>query len=201
MVIKAIIWDMGGVLLRTIDGSHREKLAADLGLTRHDLESLVFSSESSHKAEEGLIDAATHWQYVKDYLKLTDTGLVEFIDAFWAGDVMDHQLVAYIDKLRPDYKTGLISNAWSNVRSSVDGTHHFLYAFDEVVFSAEVGLRKPGIDIYMLMLDRLGLRGCECVFVDDFQINLTGAEQAGIQTILFTNPADVIDQINRLLGT
>ncbi len=199
MVIKAIIWDMGGVLLRTVDGSHREKLAASLGLSRQELENVVFSSESSHLAEKGLIDSASHWEYVKNHFKLSDRDLVEFIEAFWAGDEMDHQLVSYIDKFRPVFKTGLISNAWSDARNLVDGKHHFLYAFNEVVFSAEVGFRKPGIEIYLLMLDRLFLKGSECVFIDDFSQNLNGAEKAGLKTILFTNPTEVIDQINKYI--
>ncbi len=199
MNIKAIIWDMGGVLLRTVDGSYREKLAEKLGLPRKELEGIVFSSESSHQAEKGIIDADTHWKFVRDYFKFSENDLVKFIEAFWAGDTMDHQLVTYIDKLRPVYKTGLISNAWSNARSLVDGTHQFLYAFDEVVFSAEVGLRKPGLEIYLLMLHRLGLRGEQCIFIDDFPHNLIGAEKAGFQVLLFTNPTEVTDQLNKIL--
>jgi len=199
MEIKAFVWDMGGVLLRTEDGSPRERLAGKFNLSRYELESLVFSSESSHQAERGIITAEEHWQTVKEYLNLDSDQLAEFINAFWAGDQMDHTLVSFVDHLRPRYKTGLISNAWSNARSHIDGQHHFLHVFDEVIFSSEVGIRKPHQEIFTMMLDRLGVCGNECVFIDDFPHNLDGAEELGMKTILFSDPNKVMEQITSMI--
>ncbi len=53
-MIKAVIFDMGGVLLRTEDLTPRARLAAQLGVTLRELEHLVFSSESSMKKHIGL---------------------------------------------------------------------------------------------------------------------------------------------------
>ena len=46
MPIKAIIWDIGGVIARTEDLRPRDQLAADLGVTRDHLNNLFFSEIS-----------------------------------------------------------------------------------------------------------------------------------------------------------
>jgi FMN phosphatase YigB (HAD superfamily) len=55
MSIKAVIWDLGGVIVRTEDPTHREKLASDIGITRQHLEQLVFAGEKGEKAQRGEI--------------------------------------------------------------------------------------------------------------------------------------------------
>ena len=62
--IKALIWDMGGVLLRTEDGIPRKRLAGRLGTTRRALEELVFGSPSAKQAMRGEIAVEEHWAAV-----------------------------------------------------------------------------------------------------------------------------------------
>ena len=52
--------------------------------------------------------------------------------------------------------------------------------FELIVDSAFVGMRKPEPGIYELTLERLGLRGEECVFIDDLEINCDAAREHGI---------------------
>ena len=61
MTIKAIIFDLGGVLLRTTDFTPREKLAARLGMNRNELEKLIFGGESGDLAQRGDITVQQHW--------------------------------------------------------------------------------------------------------------------------------------------
>ena len=91
--IKAVIFDMGGVLLRTHDLEPRTKLASRFGLSRLELEALVFQSPSSIEAEKGLISEEDHWLYVADKLGLnprnyrillTSTGLVTGWKKTWS---------------------------------------------------------------------------------------------------------------------
>jgi len=42
MPIKAVIWDIGGVMMRTEDSTPRDELAAELGVSRDDLNKLVW---------------------------------------------------------------------------------------------------------------------------------------------------------------
>ena len=53
--IKAIIFDFGGVLMRTDDPEPRERIAEQLGLSAQELEAIIFESEDGHRAEVGTI--------------------------------------------------------------------------------------------------------------------------------------------------
>lgn len=72
--------------------------------------------------------------------------------------------------------------------------------FDVHVVSEVVGVAKPDPAIYQLVLDRLDLRGRECVFVDDHPVNLPPAEALGISTVLATHEADAVAELERHLG-
>ncbi|HTJ87004.1 MAG TPA: HAD-IA family hydrolase, partial [Terriglobales bacterium] len=56
--------------------------------------------------------------------------------------------------------------------------------FDVFVSSCFVGIRKPDERIYRLALELTQFSAEECVFIDDRQENLTGAEKVGIRTVL-----------------
>ncbi|WP_198539353.1 HAD-IA family hydrolase [Streptomyces graminilatus] len=72
--------------------------------------------------------------------------------------------------------------------------------FDVHVISEVVGMAKPDPAIYQLTLDRIGLPGTECVFVDDHPVNLPPAEALGITTVLATNEDTAVSELESLLG-
>lgn len=65
MVIRAILFDLGGVLLRTEDPQPRQRLASRFGMTPAELYTLVFDSESAHLALLGKISTTEHWRTVQ----------------------------------------------------------------------------------------------------------------------------------------
>ncbi|MEV8100188.1 HAD family phosphatase [Kitasatospora sp. NPDC085879] len=72
-------------------------------------------------------------------------------------------------------------------------------SFDEVVLSAEVGLRKPDPAIFRLVLDRLGVSAEECLFVDDSEQNLATAAELGITPVLGLDEKVVARRLRELL--
>lgn len=198
--IRAVIWDLGGVIVRTEDYAPREALAQRLGLGRLDLEEVVFAGASGTPAQLGQIDVERHLHNVCAHFGLPLDALPAFQDGFWGGDVLDHTLVDYIRSLRPAYKTGLLSNAFSNLRHVVCDVWEFGDAFDAMVISAEVGMMKPDAAIYHLAAERLGVQPGEAVFVDDMPRNVDGARAAGMHSIQFRSTGQVIADLNRLLS-
>ena len=199
MAIEAVIFDMGGVILRTMDGGPRERLAESLGITRQDLEMQVFASPSAIRAEVGEITEAEHWRNIFKTLGVVDGQQEGFKQQYWAGDAMDEDLLAFIRALKPDYKTGLLSNAWSEARSAVESRFGPLDMFDVVVFSAEVGMRKPGAEIFTFILDQLRVRPQETLFVDDFAANIQAAKALGLQCVHFQQPEQAREEIGKIL--
>jgi len=72
--------------------------------------------------------------------------------------------------------------------------------FELVVDSGFEGTRKPEPRIYAIVLERLGLAAGECVFVDDLELNITGAQEAGMHGVHFRETAQAVAEIDALVG-
>ena len=57
--------------------------------------------------------------------------------------------------------------------------------FDGLVFSGEIGITKPSVEIFEYLLNEYNLKAEECVFIDDRMDNVLGALRVGINGILF----------------
>jgi putative hydrolase of the HAD superfamily len=71
--------------------------------------------------------------------------------------------------------------------------------FEVVVDSAFVGTRKPEPRIYAITLERLGLPADACAFVDDLEVNVAAAQEAGMHGIHFRDNAQAIAELDALL--
>ena len=199
-MIKAVIFDMGGVLLRTIDPSPREALGQRYGFTLRQLFEIVFGSESSQQAERGEKTEAEHWSWALDQLGVAQEDRESFIHQWWAGDRMDYDLLQFIDRLRPAVRTGLLSNAWIDTRANI--TEHWGSLdpyFDVVIFSAEAGMRKPAPEFFHWLLEKLGARSEEAIFVDDFGENIQAAQALGLHTVKFFSPYQARQEVLEML--
>jgi putative hydrolase of the HAD superfamily len=70
--------------------------------------------------------------------------------------------------------------------------------FEVVVDSAFVGMRKPEPEIYALTLERLGLPAETCAFVDDLELNVDAAREAGMHGVVYRDTAQAIAQLDAL---
>ncbi len=204
--IQAVIFDIGGVLVRTEDPQPREQLAQRFGLDRAGLDTLVFGSPAAQAVERGEQEEPAVWQAVQAQLGLSPAALQDFQDQFWAGDRLDEHLFAWLAGLRPRYKTGLLTNSWlcDPLTLFVTRFHQpetmVRAAFDAVISSAAVGVQKPAAQIYQAALDALAVRPEEALFVDDFERNTLAAGRLGLHTVLFRGPQQAAAEIQALLG-
>lgn len=72
--------------------------------------------------------------------------------------------------------------------------------FHDVFLSCQMHLVKPDAAIYERMLDEMGVKGEECVFVDDSMRNCQEAEAVGIHTIHSPNGEDWMEKLLSLIG-
>lgn len=195
---KAVFFDYGGVLVRTGDDSPRRHLAARLGNSPEELYALVFGSDSARQASLGTISAEEHWKNVMRTLGLPAAEWEAFCREFFSGDGLDHALLEFLRSLRPQFKVGLISNAWSDLRAYMQALK-MDDAFDEMIISAETGVMKPDARIYHLALNKLGVAPGESIFVDDFIENVEGARGVGMTAVHFTQPEQALADLKRLV--
>jgi glucose-1-phosphatase len=198
MKIKAVFFDLGGVILRTEDPEPRTNLAKSLGLSYAEIDRQVFENESSRKASLGFINEAEHWLNVASSLDLPGSEVERLRYEFFAGDRVDSDLLDLIRSLRPALKVGVISNAWSGMRTWMD-EHNIGDCFDDMVISAEVGFAKPDPRIYQAALQNLEVKPEESVFIDDMPRNVDAARKIGMVAIHFKQPDQALVELKSLL--
>lgn len=201
MPIRAVIFDLGGVLVRTEDRTSRTRLAERHGLTYIELSELVFDSPSALQATRGEITTEEHWDEVRKKLGLSKEESPQVPLEFWGGDRLDEDLVNYLRGLRPQYKIALLSNAWDDLRQMIEEVWDCADAFDQIVISAEVGMVKPEPPIYKKVLSDLDVKPREAVFVDDFPENVAGAKAVGLEAIQFISPKQTLQDLEKLLNS
>jgi epoxide hydrolase-like predicted phosphatase len=198
MSIRAVFFDLGGVIVRTEYQAPRQQLAERLGMEYDDLSKIVFDSETGAQASIGSITALQHWESVIKRLKRPHEELTSIRDEFFAGDIVDRNILNFLRRLRGKYKTGLISNAWSDLRAYIV-REKMDDAFDHIIISAEVGVAKPEAKIFKIALEQAGVSPNEAVFVDDFYVNIEGGEKVGLQGIHFKDAESALAQLKTLL--
>jgi HAD superfamily hydrolase (TIGR01509 family) len=196
--ITTVIFDMGGVLLRTVDPAPREAIAKRFGVTRRELEAFVFSSETSILSEEGKLSDVAHWQTVMRHFGQPAGDHIQLYDEYFAGDAIDQRLLAFAASLKPKYKLGLLSNAWENARPLLRARFDFIDTFDESIFSYEVRARKPDAAMYQAILNLMDVPPEEAVFIDDVLENVEGAQAVGMQALHFSGTETLISTLSDL---
>jgi putative hydrolase of the HAD superfamily len=197
-MITTVIFDLGGVLLRTEDRSPRTKLAQRLGMTYEELESQVYGSREAMKGE---ISAETHKRTFLKELGLPEDAMEEFGDEFWGGDRLDTVLVDFVRNLRGAYTTALLSNAWDDLRPLLINRWKIADAFDQIFISAEMGLAKPDPTIYQAVTAELKVDPAELVFVDDFIENVDAAREEGWNAVHFRSREGALVELAEYLDS
>ena len=201
MSIKAVFFDNGGVITRTEHQAPRQHLAERFGMDYEEIEKIVFGggpNGSAARASVGEITEEEHWLNVMKILKQPAGEYERIRDEFFAGDVIDIDLVNFLRALKSKYKVGLISNAWSGLRDYIV-REKFDDAFDHMVISAEVGVAKPEAKIYHIALEQLEVSPSEAVFVDDFIENIEACEKVGMKGIHFKDPKSALQQLKQMI--
>lgn len=197
--IRAVIWDMGGVILRTTDWSLRSQWEDRLGLPRMQLTRLVFEGEVSRRATLGQATDDEVWQSVAEALQLDPPTRDRLRRDYFAHDRVDDALMGFIRDLRRRVRVGMITNAWPDIRRYLVEVFKIADAFDPLIISAEIGIAKPDPRIYRLALDQLGVQPAEALFVDDFEDNVAGARWLGMQALRFTSTPQAMAAVRSLL--
>ena len=198
MSIRAVFFDFGGVIARTEYQAPRQQLAERFGMEYEDLSRIVFDSDTAVQATVGSITALQHWESVIKRLKRPMDEMQTIRDEFFGGDIIDRQLLDFLRSLRGTHVTGLISNAWSDLRDYLT-REKMIDAFDHITISAEVGAAKPEAKIFQIALETAGVSPNEAVFVDDFYVNIEGCEKVGIKGIHFKDVPTTLQQLKQLL--
>lgn len=194
-VIKAIIFDAGGVLVRYSLDIYPFLYSNNIS----ELEWGLFLEQYADDWTKGKINESQFWQFCQE--RFPQVGEIskpcpfhkEFAEsAMVVPEVLDIALkYKYLG-----YKIAILSNTmdchWEHTRKL--GIHPF---FDSVVVSCEVGMMKPEASIYLYTASKLGVPPKNCIMVDDKGANYWGARNAGLKAVLWSADTDSVDKLDR----
>lgn len=196
---KALIFDWGGVLMRTEDRTFRDSWDKRLGLEPGSVERVVHGIPKWQEAQMGSCDLPTYWTEVGRELNLSTEMLAQLQSEFYQGDILDQNLVELIRRFRQEgLRIGLLSNNILDLLTEIEQLG-LPDIFDEIVISAGIGVMKPAAAAYYKILDALHVRPENAAFIDDFQQNVEGARAVGMHGILFTPDIDLDAAIRQWL--
>ena len=198
----ALIFDFGNVLAFFDYRRAMERLGAPVGLSgRQVMDQLHAGSflDDLKSYERGETTAAEFARAVAGGL-----GLDLDADAFaraW-GDIfeLNESIAPLIRELKAaGYRLVLGSNT-NDIHAA-----HFRRQFDEVlgqfdalILSYEVGHSKPSPEFYHACVAAAGLPADQCIFIDDLPENIEGAQQAGLNGLVYQDTPGLRRDLARL---
>ncbi|MCS6870710.1 MAG: HAD family phosphatase [Anaerolineae bacterium] len=199
-MIRAVIFDFGGVLMRTQDDSGRRAWESRLNLAHGALERLVHGSNLWIEAQRGSLSPEAYWQALGEQLNLSGADLEQLRYDYFRGDVLDESLVALIDRLRErGLRLGLLSNDSTALAEKLERLDLYRH-FDAVAISAQIGALKPEPEAFRAIAQALDVSLPECIFIDDNTANVDGAKSVGMHSIRFTADLDLEAALEPLLN-
>ncbi len=196
---SALIFDFGGVFMKTIDHSPRHRWDDRLGLAHGSVEKVVHGSESWRAAQTGAITPDAYRADVAAQLGLSEADMADLFRDYFSGDQLDQSLLEYAAALhKRGYRVALLSNDSVELAAKLS-TLGISHLFDPLVISAQIGVMKPDERAYRTVLDQIGCRPADAIFIDDMPANIAGSEAVGIKGILYTNTATLEKDLEALL--
>ena len=186
---KNIIFDLGGVLL-DIDYQKTIDAFKNLGILNfEEMFSQFKADELFEKLETGEVTEVDFYSAIK---KRTGVPLKnEEIDHAWNALILNFrtQSLEVLEKLSATYKLYLLSNTnsihlkyFKKLFTKETGKTLLDAYFVKAWYSNEVGLRKPGREIFEFVLQDENLQAAETLFIDDTFINIETAQKLGFKT-------------------
>ena len=200
-MIKAVLWDFGGVIL-----------------------SSPFDAFARWEEETGLptgflrtVNAVDPHGNAWARLERNDVTIDEFCDLFEreakeAGHPVDArqvlalllgdlrpQMVEAVRRCKERLKIGMLTNNIAAPESRPD-LAEVMALFDVVIESSKVGVRKPEPRFYELACELLAIEPHEAVFLDGLGVNLKPARAMGMTTIKVVDPDDALHELEQVVG-
>jgi putative hydrolase of the HAD superfamily len=201
-VVRAVLFDMGGVLVSSpFAGFGRYERATGLpeGLIRR-----INATDSHANAwaclERGEIDRD---EFVVRF-EAEARALGHRLDAREVLAALKGEPIAVmvdaLPRVRALAATALLTNNLDPIDPASPLMRRVLPHFDVVVQSSVERVRKPDRAFYELACARLAVSPRECVFLDDLGVNLKPARELGMQTIKVVDPDDALTELQQALG-
>lgn len=198
---KAVVFDFGNVIIN-IDVEKTILAFSELTFkSQTRIKQLFADAEVFKKYETGFYSDDEFRDVIRQILSypLND----QEIDQAWNALLLDvpKKRLDFLESLKMKYPIYLLSNTnnihieqCKNYFRTKFGIANFETIFNETFLSYKMGLWKPDYKIYDAVINKIGLKPQEVLFLDDNQDNIDAASDLGIQCIKI-NPPECFTEI------
>ncbi|HEV2339244.1 MAG TPA: HAD family phosphatase [Patescibacteria group bacterium] len=195
-MIKAIIFDLGGVLVDNPVEAMTAYIAQNLAVTKEQYMQVFSQCEAQWL--KGQIAERELWEKITTKLNIARPEAESlWLEAFLRVYKRKKDVFLLIKRLKQNgYKIALLSNTEIPIMDHIKEQHW--EDFDLFIYSCEVGMRKPDREIYDFTLQKLNMEPREVLFVDDKKENVEAARDIGMHGITFVSGPKLGLQLKKL---
>jgi putative hydrolase of the HAD superfamily len=195
--LRAVIFDYGMVLTGQPNVEAHDAMLRITGLPRDEFKAIYWADR--HAYDEGKLTGLEFWQNIVRDAKLNlDAATIDELN-LWDARMWTTQnpaMLAWQQQLKErGIRTAILSNMGDSVLANMEREFDWLPRFDVLVWSYQHKMAKPDPAIYRLVLDRLGTRPEETLFIDDKAVNVEAARTLGLVGVLFTTIEQLRDDL------
>ena len=203
MVIKAVLFDFGGVISSSPFEAFGH-LETERGLPADFIRTVNATNPDMNawaKLERGEVDLDTFGSLWSEEARALGRELDgRLVLERLAGEIRP-KMVDAIRSCRTKYKTACLTNNFTRAEAILSDEVAAVYSlFDAILESRVLGVRKPDPHFYELACEALDVEPDECVFLDDLGVNLKPARALGMHTIKVSDPDAALTELGELTG-
>jgi len=195
---RAIIFDIGRVLIRVDISRAMGGLASGLSLTPQDVWSAIEKDPRWLDWQEGRISPRDWHIHIAKRLGFSLT--FEEFSEVWnrALDPNPIHSESFLEKLSKNYRLALLSNTDPIHMSNEEARFPFFRFFPIRIYSYRVGASKPDPAIYREALQACRVQAEEAVYIDDIAAYAEAAQRLGMSGIVFQSPEQLQSDLRKL---
>jgi FMN phosphatase YigB (HAD superfamily) len=195
---RAIIFDIGGVILRVQLRRAFTDLGAESGLTAEQVWQAIQTDPRWGDWQEGRMTPHGWHEHLTKKFSLSFT-FDEFCETW--NRVLDPVTIlpdSLFETLASRCRLALLSNTDPIHVARIQATYAFVRHFPVRTYSCQVGATKPAASIYHHTLQALNVSPNEALYIDDIQEYAAAAAVLGMNAFHFTSPGELYAGLSRL---
>ncbi len=192
------IFDIGNVLLDFNPKEFLSDIICDTEIEQK-IYQTIFKSEEWVNLDRGTITEDEAQQIFISKIPKLESYAIKTMKSIPEMLTPKYDTIDYLQRIKDaGHKLYFLSNFHKWLSIYVQNKYSFFEHFDGGVFSCDVHMIKPSLEIYQYLLNKYNLAANECIFFDDTKENADAATKLGIRSVLFAN-ANQIDSVIRSL--
>jgi putative hydrolase of the HAD superfamily len=195
---RAVIFDIGRVLIRVNVSRAMDGLASGISLTPQEVWSAIEKDPRMSDWQEGRI-SPRDW-HLNLNKRLGASLTFEQFSEIWnrALDPDPIHADSFLEDLSKNYRLALLSNTDPLHMAHAEGSYSFFRFFPHRIYSYRVGASKPDPLIYREALKACKVRAEEAVYIDDVPAYAEAAKRLGMTGIVFQSPEQLQTDLRAL---